>query len=142
MTKAPIESRDGLRNARVAVDRTGKTKTKTIFGHAWQDRKERPAIGNRCCGDNAPLPRRKAVNGTFIGGRKNVSASSFLPAPRAPFYHRPSFLLLPSRLVTSFVASEPFENNGMEWIRLTVEGQSFILHQIRKMVSNHVCRRI
>ncbi|CAM9268837.1 unnamed protein product, partial [Hapterophycus canaliculatus] len=38
------------------------------------------------------------------------------------------------RLITSFTAADPFEDDGMEWIRLTVGGQSFIMHQIRKMV--------
>lgn len=40
------------------------------------------------------------------------------------------------RLISSFTAADPFENDGMEWIRLTVGGQSFIMHQIRKMVSS------
>ncbi|CAM9246586.1 unnamed protein product [Ascophyllum nodosum] len=45
-----------------------------------------------------------------------------------------------NRLVTSFTAGDPFEEGGREWIRLTVEGQSFILHQIRKMVAATVDR--
>ncbi|CAM9775810.1 unnamed protein product [Ectocarpus sp. 4 AP-2014] len=44
------------------------------------------------------------------------------------------------RLITSFTASDPFEHEGMEWIRLTVGGQSFIMHQIRKMVASTVDR--
>lgn len=41
-----------------------------------------------------------------------------------------------TRLITSFTAADPFENDGMEWVRLTVGGQSFMMHQIRKMVSS------
>ncbi|CAM9524052.1 unnamed protein product [Scytosiphon promiscuus] len=44
------------------------------------------------------------------------------------------------RLITSFTAADPFENDGMEWVRLTVGGQSFIMHQIRKMVASSVDR--
>lgn len=41
------------------------------------------------------------------------------------------------RYILSFEASTPFETkeNGMEWIQLRVEGQSFLLHHIRKMIA-------
>lgn len=42
--------------------------------------------------------------------------------------------MLLHRLITSFTAADPFEDGGMEWVRLSVKGQSFVLHQIRKMV--------
>jgi len=35
----------------------------------------------------------------------------------------------------SFGASEPFLHAGLECVRLTVEGQSFLLHHIRKMIA-------
>jgi tRNA pseudouridine38-40 synthase len=38
------------------------------------------------------------------------------------------------RFIKSFVASEPFELSGLHLTRLTVIGQSFMLHQIRKMI--------
>lgn len=38
------------------------------------------------------------------------------------------------RVITSFTVADSFEDDGMEWIRLTVVGQSFVMHQIRKMV--------
>ncbi|KAJ3108428.1 tRNA pseudouridine synthase 1 [Phlyctochytrium planicorne] len=39
------------------------------------------------------------------------------------------------RYILSFKAFEPFVINDMEWVCLQVNGQSFMLHQIRKMVS-------
>lgn len=45
-----------------------------------------------------------------------------------------------NRYITSFTTSDPWESDHMEWIRLTVTGQSFLLHQIRKMVAASVDR--
>lgn len=39
------------------------------------------------------------------------------------------------RVMRSFTASEPFLIDGTEWLSLKVHGQSFMLHQIRKMVA-------
>eukprot|EP00049_Salpingoeca_infusionum_P012601 m.231666 g.231666 ORF g.231666 m.231666 type:complete len:588 (+) comp15221_c0_seq4:2-1765(+) len=39
-----------------------------------------------------------------------------------------------SRFIKSFKALPPFEHDGLEWIQVQVEGQSFMLHQIRKMI--------
>jgi tRNA pseudouridine38-40 synthase len=38
------------------------------------------------------------------------------------------------RYIMSFDCSEPFQRHGIEWVTLTIHGQSFMLHQIRKMV--------
>eukprot|EP00976_Prorocentrum_cordatum_P017045 343425-Prorocentrum_minimum.AAC.1 len=38
------------------------------------------------------------------------------------------------RYILSFECSEPFEVSGKQFVRLVVVGQSFMLHQIRKMV--------
>ena len=38
------------------------------------------------------------------------------------------------RYIMTFEAGPPFEKNGMEWSVITVKGQSFMLHQIRKMI--------
>jgi len=38
------------------------------------------------------------------------------------------------RYIMNMTCGEPFEKNGFEWITITVKGQSFMLHQIRKMV--------
>ncbi|KAI9350344.1 pseudouridine synthase [Obelidium mucronatum] len=39
------------------------------------------------------------------------------------------------RYITSFVACDPYVRaDGVEWVKLRVNGQSFMLHQIRKMV--------
>jgi tRNA pseudouridine38-40 synthase len=38
------------------------------------------------------------------------------------------------RYIMAFGADKPFVENGMEWIRLRVLGQSFLLHHIRKMI--------
>ncbi|KAF9974871.1 tRNA pseudouridine synthase 1 [Actinomortierella ambigua] len=39
-----------------------------------------------------------------------------------------------NRYIMSFEVSDPFMSHGMEWLSLKVHGQSFMLHQIRKMV--------
>jgi len=38
------------------------------------------------------------------------------------------------RHMYEFVCGEPFEKEGMEWCILKIKGQSFMLHQIRKMI--------
>ena len=38
------------------------------------------------------------------------------------------------RYIMSFDASEPFEKDGLEYLILRVKGQSFMMHQIRKMI--------
>ena len=38
------------------------------------------------------------------------------------------------RYILDFTCSEPFVREGLEWVSLRVHGQSFMLHQIRKMV--------
>lgn len=43
----------------VRIDRLGKT----FLRHLWQSRKERLAIGDRSCGNNAPSSRGRVVNG-------------------------------------------------------------------------------
>ncbi|GLE02405.1 hypothetical protein PINS_up011243 [Pythium insidiosum] len=43
------------------------------------------------------------------------------------------------RFIMSFGADRPFvERDGMEWIRMRVVGQSFLLHHIRKMIGTTV----
>ncbi|TMW60008.1 hypothetical protein Poli38472_000050 [Pythium oligandrum] len=42
------------------------------------------------------------------------------------------------RYIMSFGADKPFVENDMEWIRLRVVGQSFLLHHIRKMIGTAV----
>ncbi|KAI8906032.1 pseudouridine synthase [Gorgonomyces haynaldii] len=38
------------------------------------------------------------------------------------------------RYIMSFTCSDPFEIQGQEWVSCKVKGQSFMLHQIRKMM--------
>ncbi|GMF16291.1 unnamed protein product [Phytophthora lilii] len=42
------------------------------------------------------------------------------------------------RFIISFEAERPFVQNNMEWVRLRVVGQSFLLHHIRKMIGTAV----
>ncbi|KAK3855553.1 hypothetical protein Pcinc_038049, partial [Petrolisthes cinctipes] len=46
------------------------------------------------------------------------------------------------RVINSVECSEPFERYGWQWINIKLRGQSFLLHQIRKMlcVLMAVCR--
>ena len=55
------------------------------------------------------------------------------------YYHNYTSGKLPQepssqRYIMKFEAGAPFEKNGMEWSVITVKGQSFMLHQIRKMI--------
>ena len=43
------------------------------------------------------------------------------------------------RRIIHFDVSDPFMNDGIEMIRFTIKGQSFVLHQIRKMIAYVVC---
>ncbi|ETI47755.1 tRNA pseudouridine(38-40) synthase [Phytophthora nicotianae CJ01A1] len=43
-----------------------------------------------------------------------------------------------NRFIISFEAERPFVQNDMEWVRLRVVGQSFLLHHIRKMIGTAV----
>ncbi|POM67945.1 tRNA pseudouridine(38-40) synthase [Phytophthora palmivora] len=43
-----------------------------------------------------------------------------------------------NRFIISFEAEQPFVQNDMEWVRLRVVGQSFLLHHIRKMIGTAV----
>lgn len=38
------------------------------------------------------------------------------------------------RHIYEFVCGEPFEKDGLEWCIIKIKGQSFMLHQIRKMI--------
>ncbi len=46
------------------------------------------------------------------------------------------------RYIMRFESDEPFLKNGVEWIRLRVIGQSFLLHHIRKMIGTYPIRTI
>lgn len=39
------------------------------------------------------------------------------------------------RHIYEFVCGEPFEKDGLEWCLIKIKGQSFMIHQIRKMVA-------
>lgn len=40
-----------------------------------------------------------------------------------------------TRIMKSLLLSEPFVINGTEWVSVKIHGQSFMLHQIRKMIA-------
>ena len=66
---------------------------------------------------------RKTLN--LYLGPKNFH--NFTSRKRA---HDPSAV----RIIYSFTCSEPFEKDGLEYVLLRVRGQSFMMHQIRKMI--------
>ncbi|KAK4310360.1 hypothetical protein Pmani_018077 [Petrolisthes manimaculis] len=43
------------------------------------------------------------------------------------------------RVINSVECDEPFERHGWQWINIKLRGQSFLLHQIRKMVCVLMC---
>lgn len=43
------------------------------------------------------------------------------------------------RYIISFECGEPFVIDGVEFVRTTVVGQSFMLHQIRKLIGTMIC---
>ncbi|KAJ8936291.1 hypothetical protein NQ318_001484 [Aromia moschata] len=67
------------------------------------------------------------VNGLLqhFVGTKNFHNYTSKKKPNDPSAHR---------YIKSFVCEKPFERNGVEFAVLKVRGQSFMLHQIRKMV--------
>jgi len=49
-----------------------------------------------------------------------------------------------NRFIHSFACEEPFIREGVEWVLIKVKGQSFMMHQIRKMIGMviSICRGI
>eukprot|EP01134_Creolimax_fragrantissima_P007605 CFRG7605T1 len=74
--------------------------------------------------DEAVLERTKAIFQLYVGTHNyhNYTTRKEATDPSA------------KRFIMSWNVSEPFMNDGLEVLRLSVKGQSFMLHQIRKMV--------
>ena len=49
-----------------------------------------------------------------------------------------------NRFIHSFACETPFVRSGVEWVHVKVKGQSFMMHQIRKMIGMviSICRGI
>jgi len=65
---------------------------------------------------------------------------TFIPSSKSLTASRPTSQLLALVVISSDSIDcagqigEPFEWSGLEFVVLTVHGQSFMLHQIRKMI--------
>ncbi|KAG9412719.1 hypothetical protein AC1031_015621 [Aphanomyces cochlioides] len=78
--------------------------------------------------DNDTLAKLRQTLKLFVGTHNFHNYTSKLP----PFSPKCK------RYILSFEADEPFVQNGTEWIRLSVLGQSFLLHHIRKMIGTTI----
>lgn len=94
-----------------------------IRQHCLQtDRKQRH-LAYRLSADK--LAKVRAVCSTFMGTRNFHNFT----------IGRPNWDRSANRFIMTFECSDPFVRDGMEWLSFRIIGQSFMLHQIRKMIA-------
>ena len=101
---------------------TGRTYVYILPTHALAPDKQKVSDDYRVTEEI--LTKTSEILGKFVGTHNFHNYTSGLKP------HEPQA----KRYIRSFVCGKPFIKDGMEFVILTVNGQSFVLHHIRKMI--------